>query len=223
MEEEKEEIRPNMYRAPEVGEVEYLVERTPEEIAGDLLVSNTADEEDEEDDHSGSDTEQEGDEGSSHADSKGGSGQSGGKGGTGTSSAASVGNPSYWRGGFVPLGDEELQAMKLAGGDGALEEYLVKRYACGGWITDGRLLLTRCSGRNGSGRRGMGAVPHVHEHRPLRYAQREDRYGGLRFHTMAAVVRYSRGSGLDGGCLEVMDCNTMIAVQHHSCESRARP
>lgn len=131
--EEEEEIRPNMYRAPQVGEVEYLVERTPEEIAIDLLVSNTADEEDEEDDHSCSDTDQEGDEGSGHAGSTGGSREPGGKGGAGASPTTSVvGIPSYWRGGFVPLGEGEVQAMKLAGGEEAWEEYLDKRYACCG-------------------------------------------------------------------------------------------
>ena len=96
--------------------------------------------------------------------SEGGSGEPGGKGRAGAGPTASVvGIPSYWRGGFVPLGEDEMQAMKIVGGEEALEEYLVKRYACcGGWNTGcsiGFNLLQ--GGGKGSECREMGAVSYT--------------------------------------------------------------
>eukprot|EP00904_Undaria_pinnatifida_P004042 jgi/Undpi1/13639/HiC_scaffold_9.g03293.m1 len=107
-EEEAEDVGLNMYRAPESGEVAYFVDQTPEKIASELLIVGTAEEEDEDDNQSGSDAGAEGDESKNPKDA--------------------AGNPSYWRGSFVPLGEEELQAMKqLPEGEEALEEYFVRR------------------------------------------------------------------------------------------------
>ena len=120
-EEEAEDVGLNMYRAPESGEVAYFVDQTPEKIASELLIVDTAEEEDEDGNQSGSDAGAEGDESKKPKDA--------------------AGNPSYWRGSFVPLGEEELQAMKqLPEGEEALEEYFVRRYdqAVAGYTMNGR-------------------------------------------------------------------------------------
>lgn len=136
---EEEENKINVYRAPEGGCVEYVVDRTPGEVAEEILASNTT--EDEEGHETDSTTPEEDEESTGHADGgdqqgnggvsiagggSGGAGKGGAKGGGGDDRAADI--PAYWRGSFVPLREDEVQALELAKGSDAVVDYLDKRY-----------------------------------------------------------------------------------------------
>ncbi len=145
----------------------YVVDRTPEEIAQDLLSSKNEEDEggdggngsetgsatDEENELREEEREARRDEGQSGdaaeaaaaiagagagGDGKKGKSKEGGKGKGGKGAAATPGAadvaaaamadlPRYWRGKFVPLTDDELQALEREKGREGLEEYLDKR------------------------------------------------------------------------------------------------
>lgn len=158
------DTKPFTYRAPgggggdaSAGAIDYVVDRTPHEVAQDLL-SSSVDEDGAEEDETGSATDEEteehdgpettlqGEEGqgaataaaadaaASGGDGKKGKGKGKGKGEPAMSAAdvaaAAIKNlPRYWRGKFVPLEEEDLQALELEKGEEGLEEYFDKR--CG--------------------------------------------------------------------------------------------
>ncbi|CAM9256084.1 unnamed protein product [Ectocarpus sp. 12 AP-2014] len=156
------DTNPVTYRAPgggggdaSAGAIHYVVDRTPHEVAQDLL-SSSVDEDGAEEDETGSATDEEneehdgpettpqGEEGqgaataaAADAAASGGNGKKGkgkGKGkGEPAMSAADVAAaavkhlPRYWRGKFVPLEEEDLQALELEKGEEGLEEYFDRR------------------------------------------------------------------------------------------------
>lgn len=131
------------YQAPSEGSggTKYFVERTPEEIAQELLLDpSTKQAENEEDEiDSLSDGGEDRDLETDQAD--GGEGgevsKVGGKEAAGARSRpAKVESsddpddlPSYWKKGFVPLSREEVKTLGLEGGQEAVTEYLDKRCA----------------------------------------------------------------------------------------------
>ncbi|CAM9400850.1 unnamed protein product [Ectocarpus fasciculatus] len=156
------DTKPFTYRAPgggggdaSAGTIDYVVDRTPHEVAQALLSSSVdedgaeedetgsaTDEENEE--HDGPETPPEGEEGqgaataaaadtaASGGDGKKGKGKGKGKGEPAMSAAdvaaaAMTNLPRYWRGKFVPLEEEELQALELEKGEEGLEEYFDRR------------------------------------------------------------------------------------------------
>ncbi|CBJ30237.1 conserved unknown protein [Ectocarpus siliculosus] len=156
------DTKPVTYRAPgggggdaSAGAIDYVVDRTPHEVAQDLL-SSSVDEEGTEGDETGSATDEENEEhdgpettpqggegqgaetaaavdaAASGGDGKKGKGKGKGKGEPAMSAAdvaaAAVKNlPRYWRGRFVPLEEEDLQALELEKGAEGLEEYFDRR------------------------------------------------------------------------------------------------
>lgn len=137
--EDAESNQPITYRAPRDGSVDYPVDRTPAEAAQQLLAFGAATDDDEGNDtdsvtdQEDEDNNQAGGDGNSTGGEagRGGKGAKGAKGrggsGVGIGSANVLVAPRYWRGNFVPLGEEELQALELEQGNEALVEYLDKR------------------------------------------------------------------------------------------------
>lgn len=126
------------YQALRDGSVgaKYFVERTPEEIAQELLLDPSTKQAENEDDeiNSLSDDVEDGDLGTDQADG----GEGGGKEAAGARSRPAKkvefsddpdDMPSYWTKGFVPLSREEVETLGLEGGQEAVTEYLNKRCA----------------------------------------------------------------------------------------------
>ena len=113
------------YRAPGGSGAEYVIDRTLDKILQELLVQNTEDENAE--DVNDSLTDDDGDETIDQTEGvRGLIMEAAGAATTGDVSAAAD-LPSHWRGTFVPLSREQVEALKVERGQEAVTEYLEKR------------------------------------------------------------------------------------------------
>lgn len=113
----------------------YVVRHTPAEIVEQLMASTDGGDDDDDDPLSGNESESACSNGEAESAERvdertaggGAGGVVGSDGGVVGMHGTDIDAPVYWRGSFVPLGNEEIEALKLEEGEEGLAKYFHKR------------------------------------------------------------------------------------------------